>query len=63
MYHLDEGPLVAVGVVVSLCHLLPLMRRDRNKMSLVVIKPVFRVSDKDRAVQLQKMDRGLKFRI
>ena len=36
---------------------------DYLNMSLVVRKPVFRVSDTNQAVQPQKMARGLKFRI
>ena len=34
-----------------------------SHLSLVVRKPVFGVSDTNRAVQLQKIARGLKFRI
>ena len=42
---------------------LPLWQKYDAYMSLFVRKPVFGVSDTNRAVQPQKMTRGLKFRI
>ena len=44
----------------SICSLFSI---TKDKLSLVVRKPVFGVSDTNRAVQSHKMARGLKFRI